>query len=43
MKTLFISNDPTLFDETSPARARMRDYATRMDELHIVSAVESEE
>ena len=38
MKALFISNDPTIFDTTSAARARMRSYAALMDELHIVSA-----
>ena len=37
MKVLFISNDPTIFDATSPARARMRTYATAIGELHIVS------
>lgn len=38
MKALFISNDPTIFDPASPARARMRAYATRIGELHIASA-----
>lgn len=38
MKTLFVSNDLTLFDQASPARARMREYAAKMEELHIVSA-----
>lgn len=38
MKTLFISNDPTIFDTTSDARARMRSYAAAIGELHIVSA-----
>lgn len=37
MKALFISNDPTIFDETSAARMRMRAYATAIGELHIVS------
>lgn len=37
MKTLFVSNDPTIFDETSSTRARMRSYAALMEELHIVS------
>jgi len=37
MKVLFISNDPTIFDATSAARARMRAYAEKMEELHIVS------
>ncbi len=38
MKVLFISNDPTIFDATSSARARMRAYAALMGELHIVSS-----
>lgn len=38
MKVLFISNDPTIFDATSAARARMRTYAALIGELHIVSA-----
>lgn len=38
MKTLFISNDPTLFDATSAARGRMRAYVGSIGELHIVSA-----
>jgi len=38
MKALFVSNDPTIFDATSVARARMRTYAAQMEELHIVSA-----
>ncbi len=38
MKTLFVSNDPTIFDTTSSARARMRAYAAAIGELHIVSA-----
>jgi glycosyltransferase involved in cell wall biosynthesis len=37
MKVLFISNDPTIFVATSPARARMRAYAVAIGELHIVS------
>lgn len=48
MKTLFISNDPTIFDARSAARARMREYAAAIGlpaatntaqagELHIVS------
>lgn len=41
MKILFISNDPTIFDATSAARARMRTYAALMDELHIVSSADS--
>ena len=48
MKVLFISNDPTIFDATSAARARMRAYATLVEELHILSparlgAVEEQE
>lgn len=38
MKTLFVSNDPTIFDAGSAARARMRAYAAAIGELHIVSA-----
>ena len=38
MKALFVSNDPTIFDATSSARARMRTYAAAIGELHIVSA-----
>lgn len=41
MKVLFISNDPTIFDAASSARARMRTYAVLMDELHIVSSADS--
>lgn len=37
MKALFLSNDPTLFDPMSPARARMREYASYMDQLHVLS------
>lgn len=37
MKTLFISNDPTIFDAASESRARMRRYAAAIGELHIVS------
>ncbi|MBI5405874.1 glycosyltransferase [Candidatus Kaiserbacteria bacterium] len=37
MKVLFISNDPTIFDATSAARARMRAYAAAIGELHILS------
>ena len=36
-KVLFVSNDPSIFDETSAARARMRAYAAAIGELHIVS------
>ncbi len=38
MKVLFVSNDPTIFDATSSARAHMRAYAALVGELHIVSA-----
>lgn len=37
MKILFVSNDPTIFDAASEARARMRAYAAALGELHIVS------
>lgn len=37
MKALFVSNDPTIFDAASSARARMRIYAEAIGELHIVS------
>ncbi len=37
MKTLFISNDPLIFDAGSSVRARMREYATEIGELHIIS------
>ena len=42
MKVLFVSNDPTIFDAMSAARARMRAYAAQVDELHIVSAANSD-
>jgi glycosyltransferase involved in cell wall biosynthesis len=38
MKVLFVSNDPTIFNAASAARARMRAYAAAIGELHIVSA-----
>lgn len=41
-KVLFVSNDPTIFDETSAARARMRSYAEMIGELHIVSVAGAE-
>ena len=41
MKVLFISNDPSIFDVGSAARARMRAYAAVIGELHIVSAANS--
>ncbi len=37
MKVLFISNDVTLFDNTTPAYARMKTYADAIGELHILS------
>ncbi|HEX5774879.1 MAG TPA: glycosyltransferase [Candidatus Paceibacterota bacterium] len=37
MKVLFISNDPSIFDPASAARARMRNYAAAIGTLHIVS------
>lgn len=37
MKVLFISNDPTIFEPTSAARARMHEYALAIGELHIIS------
>lgn len=37
MKVLFISNDPTIFDDGSATRARMRAYAGALGELHIIS------
>ena len=37
MKVLFISNDPTIFDPASAARARMHAYALAIGELHIIS------
>lgn len=38
MKVLFVSNDPTIFDTGSAARARMHAYAATIGELHIVSS-----
>ncbi len=38
MKVLFISNDPSIFDAASSARARMRTYAAAIGELHILSS-----
>jgi glycosyltransferase involved in cell wall biosynthesis len=37
MNVLFISNDPSIFDDASPARARMRAYAKEVGVLHIIS------
>lgn len=36
-KVLFVSNDPSIFDEQSATRARMRAYASAIGELHILS------
>lgn len=38
MKTLFISNDLSIFDAASQSRVRMRAYAAALGELYIVSA-----
>jgi glycosyltransferase involved in cell wall biosynthesis len=39
MKTLFVSNDPSLFTPSSASRARMRAYAEAVGgELHVLSA-----
>lgn len=40
MKALFISNDVTIFDNESAARARMQTYARAIGELHILSRAE---
>lgn len=37
MKTLLISNDPTIFVPESATHARMREYAAAVGELHVVS------
>jgi glycosyltransferase involved in cell wall biosynthesis len=37
MKALFVDNDPQIFEEWSVVRARMREYAAAIGELHIVS------
>ncbi|OGG45312.1 hypothetical protein A2673_00175 [Candidatus Kaiserbacteria bacterium RIFCSPHIGHO2_01_FULL_50_13] len=36
-KVLFVSNDPLIFDAESAVYARMREYATLFDELHVIS------
>ena len=41
MRALFISNDPAAFDAESAVRARMREYAAAIGELHVVSAAPS--
>ena len=38
IRTLFISNDPSLFDKGSSSRARMRAYARAIGTLHILSS-----
>lgn len=38
MRALFVSNDASTFDEASASRARMREYAAAIGELHVVSA-----
>jgi glycosyltransferase involved in cell wall biosynthesis len=40
-KVLFVSNDPTIFDDASAARSRMRAYAAAIGELHIVGSAPS--
>lgn len=37
VSVLFVSNDPSIFDPQSAARARMRAYANRLGSLHILS------
>lgn len=37
MKVLFVSNDPSAFDPASATRARLREYATVIGELHFLS------
>lgn len=37
MKSLFIANDPTLFDPASPARERMQRYAAAIGTLYVLS------
>ncbi len=37
MNVLFVSNDPTLLEEGSTARLRMREYAAAIGALHIVT------
>ncbi len=41
MKALFISNDPSIFDETSATYSRMKDYADAIGTLHILTRVAS--
>lgn len=38
MRTLFVSNDPTIFDTESASRRRMRAYAAAIGELHVLSS-----
>lgn len=37
MNVLFVSNDPSIFNPASAARARMREYAAAIGTLHIIS------
>lgn len=37
VSVLFVSNDPSIFDSASAARARMRAYAARLGALHVLS------
>jgi glycosyltransferase involved in cell wall biosynthesis len=39
MKILFVSNDPSIFDDTSPTYARMKEYANAIGTLHILTRV----
>ena len=43
MNVLFISNDPSIFEDTSPARGRMRAYAKEIGSLHIISQSKTSE
>jgi glycosyltransferase involved in cell wall biosynthesis len=38
MKVLFVSNDPSVFSEGSALRARMREYASVIGTVHLISA-----
>lgn len=37
MRVLIVANDPSLFSAESAVRARMREYASHMEELHVLS------
>src|SRR5665213_2739104 len=39
MKALYISNDPSLFEEGNPARLKMKDCAQAIGTLHILTRV----